>query len=127
MSLVCIGLGTATLGRTTKNAEGKVISSTPAQWTEDQKGGCVMVGKMNPETMEIDPDSISLHSRMDSVSYLEAVRDLLLPENVKPFTDMPDLREIVQKATSDGVNFCDYCSGGPVCVNCAIRAWADEA
>ena len=50
MSIICIAKGTATIGLTTRGADGKIISQTPARWEHDPDGGCVAIWTMNPET-----------------------------------------------------------------------------
>ena len=52
MSIICIAKGTATIGLTTRGADGKIISQTPARWEHDPDGGCVALWTMNPETEE---------------------------------------------------------------------------
>ena len=52
MSIICIAKGTATIGRTTRGADGQIISQTPARWEHDPDGGCVALWTMNPETEE---------------------------------------------------------------------------
>ena len=52
MSIICIAKGTATMGLTTRGADGKIISQTPARWEHDPDGGCVALWTMNPETEE---------------------------------------------------------------------------
>ena len=52
MSIICIAKGTATIGMTTRGADGKIISQTPARWEHDPDGGCVALWTMNPETEE---------------------------------------------------------------------------
>lgn len=39
MSIICIAKGTATIGLTTRGADGKIISQTPARWEHDPDGG----------------------------------------------------------------------------------------
>lgn len=52
MSIICIAKGTATIGLTTRGADGQIISQTPARWEHDPDGGCVALWTMNPETEE---------------------------------------------------------------------------
>lgn len=40
MNIICIAKGTATVGRTTRGADGKIISQTPARWEHDLDAGC---------------------------------------------------------------------------------------
>lgn len=60
MSIICIAKGTATMGLTTRGADGKIISQTPARWEHDPDGGCVALWTMNPETEEQEARRVSM-------------------------------------------------------------------
>ena len=67
MSIICIAKGTATIGLTTRGADGQIISQTPARWEHDPDGGCVALWTMNPETEEQEAPA-----RMDICVYCQS-------------------------------------------------------
>ena len=73
MSIICIAKGTATIGLTTRGADGKIISQTPARWEHDPDGGCVALWTMNPETEEQEAPA-RIYGDWQASEYLGAKR-----------------------------------------------------
>ena len=51
MSIVCIGIGDATMGRRTLGPNGEVVSETKAHWESNPQGGSVAVWTASEKRM----------------------------------------------------------------------------
>lgn len=110
MSIVFVGMGTATLGSTKRDKDGNTISKTEACWEADPDGGCVAVGKLNAETMRPEEEPISFFGDWDAAGYLSKVIELLKPRRRM---NLPDIRGMIKRAKEDGVergDVCKYCA-----------------
>ena len=105
MSIICIAKGTATIGMTTRGADGKIISQTPARWEHDPDGGCVALWTMNPETEEQEAPA-RIYGDWQASEYLGDVLAELKPRRK---VNLPDFPAIVRAAMADGMDICVYC------------------
>lgn len=126
MSIICIAKGTATIGRTTWGADGKIISQTPARWEHDPDGGCVALWTMNPETEEQEAPA-RIYGDWQASEYLGDVLAELKPRRK---VNLPDFQAIVRAAMADGMDICVYCQsfGCNECIvnECIVNEWKSE-
>ena len=123
MSMVFIVTGTCTLGVTTRDKDGNILESRPAQFTPTKDGGSVAVGLLDPETMR--PIEItSVYGDWDAAGYMAEILKLLNPVRK---INLPDLKEIVKAAYQEDGNdlLCDYCKSMN-CRDCIIKEWKEE-
>ena len=122
MSLIFVGKGTMTLGVVRRDNHGDVIK-TEARWDYDPDGGSVVVGKMNPDTMEQE-GTADIYGDWDASGYLAKILEHLSPSRK---INIPDLRAIVQEAKKerDDDFLCEYCRDVN-CRDCIIREWKEE-
>lgn len=123
MSMVFIATGTCTLGVTTRDKDGNILESRPAQFTPTKDGGSVAVGLLDPETMQ--PIEItSMYGDWDAAGYMAEILKLLNPVRK---INLPDLKEIVKAAYQEDGNdlLCDYCKSMN-CRDCIIKEWKEE-
>ncbi len=123
MSMIFLGVGRAYMGINRTDKDGNVISSEPPRWENDPKGGCIAIGKLNPETMEQDGPA-EVFGDWDAAGYLARVLELLKPNRQ---INIPDIKAVVQTATKAGdVDFfCEHCNGCN-CRDCIINEWKEE-
>lgn len=123
MSIFFIGRGSCHLGRTTRDKDGNIVESTPAQFTFDDAGGSVAMGVLDPETMQPSGTVEYLYGDYDAAGYLAKVLELLKPRRQ---VNIPDLEAIVKEAYAEGNDLiCDYCKKLN-CPDCIVREWKDE-
>lgn len=60
MSIICIAKETATIGKTTWGADGKIISQTPARWEHDPAGSNRKMEFEDTPLMEGETQYVSL-------------------------------------------------------------------
>ena len=123
MSMVFIVTGTCTFGVTTRDKDGNILESRPAQFTPTKDGGSVAVGLLDPETMQ--PIEItSMYGDWDAAGYMAEILKLLNPVRK---INLPDLKEIVKAAYQEDGNdlLCDYCKSMN-CRDCIIKEWREE-
>ena len=124
MSIVFLMTGNCTLGRTMQDKDGNVIEHTPAQFTQDDVGGCVAVGLLDPETMQPVGPVSGIYGDWDAVAYLEEALKLLKP---KRKVNIPDFKHIIQSLIKhDGVDICADCYNFDKCSDCIIKDWKEE-
>ncbi len=125
MSMIFLAKGICTLGRTQRDRDGNITSSTPAKFTWDSAGGSIAIGEMAADSKEIKEDSVSIFGDWDAAGYLQKVLELLKPRRK---INIPDLKAIVQTAYREDGNdlLCDYCQIAN-CQDCIIREWKEEA
>lgn len=121
MSIICIAKGTATMGLTTRGADGKIISQTPARWEHDPDGGCVALWTMNPETEEQEAPA-RIYGDWQASEYLG---DVLAELNPRRKVNLPDFPAIVRAAMADGMDICVYCQSFG-CNECIVNEWKNE-
>ena len=121
MSIICIAKGTATIGMTTRGADGKIISQTPARWEHDPDGGCVALWTMNPETEEQEAPA-RIYGDWQASEYLGDVLAELKPRRK---VNLPDFPAIVRAAMADGMDICVYCQSFG-CNECIVNEWKSE-
>lgn len=111
------------MGVTTRDKDGNILESRPAQFTPTNDGGSVAVGLLDPETMQ--PIEItSMYGDWDAAGYMAEILKLLNPVRK---INLPDLKEIVKAAYQEDGNdlLCDYCKSMNCC-DCIIKEWQEE-
>lgn len=123
MSVIFIARGTVTLGRTKRNAQGKAIEHIPAQFLADDNGGSIVVGTLDPDTMQ-PQDNPAIYSDWDTAGYFAEVRRELGP--TRP-SNIPDFEAIEKAMSEDNICICDYCKRvDTFCSECIVREWIEE-
>jgi hypothetical protein len=86
-------------------------------------GGCVIVGEIDPESMESVLDA-DIYADWDAAGYLGKVLEILQPERA---LNVPDLREIFKRALREGDTdyICEYCERCD-CRDCIVRQWKED-
>lgn len=121
MPMIFLATGNFNLGRINRNKNGNVIKETPPKFEHNDKGNCVIVGKINPETME-QIDTADLFGNYQASAYLKKTLELLNPNRA---VDVPNFKQIICSAIHNGVDICDYCSDMN-CSNCVVSEWKQE-
>lgn len=119
--IICIGRGTATLGRFKRHEDGTTTKESDAQWEPSPFGGSVGIFKMDADTNKV-LGPVELFGDWQAAEYLERIMELLGPGRT---TNLPPLEGIVKKMAEDGMDLCDYC-GGLLCTDCIVKAWKEE-
>ena len=122
MSMIFLATGDVSLGAKKTDKNGNVTERSTSTFEEKDGGCCVVVGKLNPDTMQPEGD-ISVFGDYQASGYLaETLRRL------NPFRslDIPDMKEIFKKAMEDGVDLCDYCPNFLSCRDCIVTRWKEE-
>ena len=123
MSIVCIGIGDATMGCRTLGPNGEVVSETKAHWESNQQGGSVAVWTASEKTDEPE-GPVELYGDWDAAHYLPRVLELLHPRRR---INVPDLKSMILAADKEGCGLCDYCQRcGYDCRYCIITEWKEE-
>lgn len=124
MSMIFLAKGVCKLGVTKRDKDGNVASSTQAQFTFDDTGSSIAVGKMDPETKEINGETVSIFGDWDAAGYLKTALALLNPRRQ---VNIPDFKAIIRAAyEEDGSDLvCDYCRSCK-CRDCIVREWMEE-
>lgn len=122
MSLIFLGIGDTTLGRNYQNKDGNT-THIPAQWQSNPDGGSVVVGQLDPDTME-QQGNAAVFGDWDAAGYLKQVLELLSP---KRQINIPDFAEITKAAIADGNGdfLCQYCTSLN-CRDCIVHEWKGE-
>jgi len=124
MSMIFLAKGTCTLGMNHVDKDGNVTSSTSAQFDFDDAGGSIAVGEMDPDTNEIDAETVSIFGDWDAAGYLAEALKLLNP---KRKVNIPDFKHLIQSLIRhDGVDICDNCYNFYKCSDCVINDWKEE-
>lgn len=124
MSMIFLGVGSAYMGVNHTDKDGNVTSSEPPRWENDPKGGCIAIGKLNPETMEQDGPA-EVFGDWDAAGYLARALELLKPNRQ---INIPDIKAVVQAASKAGGEdfFCEHCRSCN-CRDCIINEWKEAA
>lgn len=122
MPMIFLATGEYHLGRTNSDKIGNVIKKIPPYFEHNDKGGCIIVGKLDPETME-QIDSADVFGDYQASAYLKKALALLNPNRA---VDVPNFKQIIRSAIHDGVDICDYCPDMN-CSNCIVSEWKQEA
>lgn len=121
--MIFLAKGTCTLGRATRDKDGK-ITEIPAKF-EPGDGGSVVVGVLDDETME-QVGQAELFGDFDPWGYLGHALKLLAPTRAG---NIPDFESIFKKAYEDyGNTDCPalhYCER-PNCDDCIVHQWMEE-
>lgn len=122
--MIFLAKGTCTMGMTKKDKDGNIVESTNAQFTADDNGATVVVGKLDPETMKPVEPVDSVYGDWDAAGYLAKALELLKPSRK---VNIPDLKSMVQRLWSvDRIDLCDYCRDFHVCRDCIVNEWKEE-
>lgn len=120
MSMVFIATGNYYLGRVNRDKNDNIIQ-TPPHFEHCDDGGSVIVGKLNPDTME-QIGNADLFGNYQASAYISKALALLKPNRT---IDIPKFKQIICSAFLDGVDFCDYCFDIN-CSNCIVSEWKKE-
>lgn len=123
MPIIVLSRGTTTLGITKRDADGEVREQTNAKFTPADNGSSVAVGIIDPETMQIQEDSINIYGAYNASGYLDDILKMLSPIR---FCDLPDFKNIFVAAHKAGTDMCEFCQDFR-CSDCIVREWKDEA
>lgn len=125
MSMVFLARGTATLGTSTRTADGKIIKQTPAKFETSPDGGCIAVGELDPDTMQ-QKGVATIFGDFDPAGYLKYAAKLLGPGRPG---NIPDFETIIKSmASRSEYSECplmDHCPAG-VCRDCIVNQWCEE-
>lgn len=121
MGMIFVGIGNARLGVTRKDTAGNIVSQTEAHWEPDDGGGCVAIGRMNPETMEPQKEDVDFFGDWDAAAWLGRVLELVHPNR---HINVPDLPGMIKKAAEAGVDVCEYCQTCN-CGDCIVKSWKE--
>ena len=123
MSMVFLATGNVSFGMNKRNEAGEIVESTPAAFEHKDGGPCVIVGQLDPETMQqVGP--ATPYGDWQASKYLGQALQILQPLRA---LDMPDLKAIWYFAKAkDGVDLCDYCTKFPICRDCVVNEWKGE-
>lgn len=122
MSIIFLGVGDTTLGTTKTNEDG-TKTYIPARWEHNPSGGSVIVGLLDPETME-QQGAASVFGDWDAAGYLRSVLGHLNP--TRPI-NIPNFADITKAAVAEGNGdfICQYCSSVN-CRDCIVHEWKGE-
>lgn len=124
MSMIFLAKGTCSLGRTTRDKDGNILKSTPAQFTFDSAGGCVAVGLLDTKTMTPIEPITAVFGDWDAAGYLGMALHILKPD--RP-VNVPDFKAIAQAAYRKNGEclFCEYCQSIN-CGDCIVKEWEGD-
>lgn len=122
MSMIFLATGNCYLGRTDRNAKGKIIKEIPPRFENDDNGSCVVIGKLNPDIMEQIGDA-DIFGDFNASGYLNKALKLLNPQRD---IDIPNFKAIVCSLLHDNIDICDNCFEMN-CKNCIVSEWKREA
>ena len=122
MGMICIGVGTCTLGRRQTDKDGRVISETPARWEPNTAGECVAVWPVNPDTMQ-QTGAAEIFGDYDAAGYLAKALELL-HQNRR--INIPNLEFMIRRAAMDQMDICDYCQNPYMCRDCIVKEWKEN-
>lgn len=122
MSLLIIGRGKCTMGRTERDTAGNIAKKSAAKWEPDPEGGSVAICRADPDTME-PVGAAEVFGDWDAAAYLPRVLALLGPG--RPI-NIPDMAAIIKGAIQEGFNPCDHCHGIELCRDCIVTEWKGE-
>ena len=123
MSMVFLATGNVSFGMNKRNAAGEIIESSPAVFEHKDGGPCVIVGQLDPETMQqIGP--ATPYGDWQATKYFGQALEILRPLRT---LDVPDIKVIWRLAKErDGVDLCEYCQNFPICRDCVVNEWKEE-
>ena len=122
MSLLIIGRGECTMGRTERDAAGNIVQKSAAKWEPGPGGSSVAICRVDPDTME-PVGAAEIFGDWDAAAYLSRVLNLLGPG--RPI-NIPDMAAIIKGAIQEGFNPCDHCHGTVLCMDCIVTEWKGE-
>lgn len=121
MSMIFLATGNCYLGRKDIDKDGKIIKEIPPHFENDDNGSCVVIGKLNPDTMEQIGDA-DIFGDFNASGYLNKTLKLLNPQRD---IDIPNFKAIVRSMLHDNIDVCDNCFEMN-CKNCIVSEWKQE-
>ncbi len=121
MSMIFLTTGNCYLGRRDRDENGKIIKEIPPHFEYDDNGSCVVIGKLNPDTMEQICDA-DVFGDFNASGYLKKALKLLNPQRD---IDIPNFKAIVRSLLHDNIDICDNCFEMN-CKNCIVSEWKQE-
>jgi hypothetical protein len=124
MSMIFLATGTCQLGVIRRDKDGHIVEESMAQFIEDDIGGSVAVGEIDPQTKEVKESTVSIYGDWQAADYLREVLEHINPRRA---INIPDFKAIIQAAyREDGCSLvCDYCKGLN-CMDCIVKEWLEE-
>lgn len=122
MSMIFLATGNCYLGRKDIDKYGKIIKEIPPRFENDDNGSCVVIGKLNPDTME-QIGVADIFGDFNASGYLNKALKLLNPQRD---IDIPNFKAIVCSMLHDNIDICDNCFEMN-CKNCIVSEWKREA
>lgn len=92
-----------------------------ASFDVDENGGCVVVGKINTDTMKM-VGALSAFGDWQAAQYLERILKELNP---KRKINIPNFKEMILRANKDNCDICDYCNDLD-CRDCIVYEWKEN-
>ena len=128
MSALFMAHGTVHLG-VIRRLEGGKEETVPPKFEEDDKGGCIIVGKAKFEDQGdsfkmVQDGPADVFGDFDAWGYIHRIVELLQPVRA---INMPDFEELVKHQARHGGDICGGCTGGRSCSDCLVQQWKDEA
>jgi hypothetical protein len=121
--MVFLATGNVSFGMNKRNEAGEIVESTPAAFEHKDGGPCVIVGQLDPETMQqVGP--ATPYGDWQASKYLGQALEVLRPLRS---LDVPDIKAIWKMAKErGGVDLCEYCQNWPICRDCVVNEWKGE-
>ena len=125
MSMIFLARATVTLGMTTKDRNGNTVSHTPPKCEVDPHGGSVIVGELDPETME-QKGTAEVFGDFDPAGYLKRAAQMLgpgRPGNIPDFEGI--VKDMVRGSFDHDCPFLEHCHSF-TCEDCIVHQWIEE-
>jgi len=113
--MIFLATGNCYLGRTDRDKNGKIIKEIPPHFEFDDNGSSVIIGKLNPDTMEQIGDA-DIFGDFNVAGYLKKALKLLNPQRD---IDIPNFKKIIRSLSYDYIDICDNCFEMH-CDNCIV-------
>lgn len=120
--MIFLATGNCYLGQTKRDKNNNIIEQIPPHFEHEEDGSCVIVGKLNSETMEQTGDA-DVFADYQASAYLKETLKLLNPSRK---LDIPNFKVMIMAALRDDIDICDYCEDFQ-CRDCIIKEWKQEA
>lgn len=121
--MIFITKGIFYMGITQRDADGNITKQTPPRFEETPDGSCVAVGIINSDTNEQE-GAAEIFGDWDAAHFLAKTLEYIAP--TRP-VNIPDFKEIIHKAYTDGTDICQYCTCNVTpCRDCIVEEWKND-
>lgn len=124
--MVFLAKGRCSLGRRQIDQDGNVVNETAAQFTTDPNGGCVAVGVLDDDTLEVTQPA-EVFGDFQPWHFLSYALKLLKPTrrgNIPDFKAITTALAAQEKWRGGICPFCDVCSHTSCyCDDCIVTEW----